>query len=82
MGIWNVVNLINQMAISKLGDELLSLNRAVSTFIQYVTVFTQALATVCSVLVANKIGEDDKEGLINMGFNVENLPPMFLLLAV
>ncbi|AHF58295.1 MATE family efflux transporter [Spiroplasma eriocheiris] len=67
MGIWNVANLINQMAIAKLGDELLSLNRAVSTVIQYATVFTQALATVCSVLVANKIGEDDKEGAYQYG---------------
>ena len=55
------------MVISKLGNELLSFNWVVSTVIKYATVFTQALATVCSVLVANKIGEDDKEGAYQYG---------------
>ncbi|WP_026389453.1 MATE family efflux transporter [[Acholeplasma] multilocale] len=74
MGLWNACNFAMNSAISGLytndvaqRTELYNIHSAIIVIINFATVFLQAVATVTSILVAKKIGENDPDGAFTAG---------------
>ncbi|WP_338970424.1 MATE family efflux transporter [Spiroplasma endosymbiont of Labia minor] len=78
MGLWNVANLISNVAIAHLGSDAntyyeqnkwLEFHRAINSIQQYTMILMISIATVTSVRVSTKIGQKDLDGAYEEGIN-------------